>query len=93
MSSPTNLIQYLFGTDAAGGDRGSVRDELEKRKRALIRESKPRLDAANQYEVQDGTIEAERLNQRRLQAALAAQDAKRKAQYDTLYGEGCFQQG
>tara|TARA_R110001599_G_scaffold228555_2_gene427749 strand:+ start:822 stop:2222 length:1401 start_codon:yes stop_codon:yes gene_type:complete len=91
MSSPTNLIQYLFGTDAAGGDRGSVRDELEKRKRALIRESKPRLDAANQYEVQDGTIEAERLNQRRLQAALAAKDAERKAQYDTLYGEGSLE--
>jgi len=91
MSSPTNLIQYLFGTDAAGGDRGSVRDKLEKQKRAVIRESKPRLDAANQYEVQDGTIEAERLNQRRLQAALAAQDAERKAQYDTLYGEGSLE--
>ena len=76
MSSPTNLIQYLFGTDAAGGDRGNVRDELEKRKRALIRESKPRLDAANQYEVQDGTKEAERIHQRILQESLAAQNAK-----------------
>ena len=33
MSSPTNLIQYLFGKDVAGGDRGSVRDKLEKQKR------------------------------------------------------------
>ena len=32
MSSPTNLIQYLFGKDAAGGDRGNVRDKLEKQK-------------------------------------------------------------
>ena len=91
MSSPTNLIQYLFGTDAAGGDRGSVRDELEKRKRALIRESKPRLDAANQYEVQDGTKEAERIHQRILQESLAAQNAKSKARGDAIQGKGTLE--
>ena len=40
MSSPTNLIQYLFGKDAAGGDRGSVRDKLEKQKQLLEKQKR-----------------------------------------------------